>query len=169
MDNNYSFESLYRAAISGDLNTVAKCLEAGANLEDKNHALRESIEKGHIEVARYLLKHGADIHRHKERALNDALNSGKLDMVSFLVENGADIHAVKERAFITAARRADYPLMRYLLSLDTDPKLDLRTAPEEVKQWVAQYINSITLNNKLQSTLPEKKDKQASKVNDGKL
>lgn len=59
--------------------------------------------------------------------------------------------------------------MRYLLSLGTDPKLDLRTAPEEVRQWIAQYINSSNLNNKLQNSLPEKEDKQASRVNDGKL
>ncbi|WP_175888067.1 ankyrin repeat domain-containing protein [Burkholderia contaminans] len=163
------YENIYLAAARGDLDSIKECVEAGADRLGKNNALNECVEHGHIEIAKYLLEHGANIHSQKERALRIALDAGQLDMAIFLVEQGSDIHSVKEEALIGAARKAHYPIMRYLLSLGTDPKLDFRTAPEEVKEWMAQYINSSTLNDKLQNSLPEKEDKPASKVNNGKL
>lgn len=48
---------------------------------------------GFLEVADYLIKHGADIELGASTPLMEAAQEGHLDLVKFLLENKADVHA----------------------------------------------------------------------------
>lgn len=175
-DNEFNLADLLHGAETGDLERVRNNLEAVNTVRTgvvskihTTHALLWACENGHIEVAKYLLEQGADIHAEREIVLRFALQTGNLEMATFLIENGADIHLIKESSLILAAKIANYPTIRYLLALGTDPKLDFRQATEEVRVWIDQYINSSNLNDKLQNSLAEKPDKPASEFNDGKI
>lgn len=141
----------------------------GKSMEQKHNITEfwRAAEQGDLQTVRQFVEVGVDIHSRFEYALRTALQNGYLDMVDFLVAKGADIQSMKERAFMEAARKGNYTTLRYILALGVDPKLDLRQAPEEVREWIAQYINSSTLNDKLQNSLAEKPDRAS--FNEGKL
>lgn len=70
----------------------------GANInaqteETQETALTLACCGGFLEVADYLIKHGADIELGASTPLMEAAQEGHLDLVKFLLENKADVHA----------------------------------------------------------------------------
>ncbi len=49
--------------------------------------------EGHLEVVKYLVSEGADIHAENDCAARWASRKGHLEVVKYLVLEGADIHA----------------------------------------------------------------------------
>jgi ankyrin repeat protein len=47
-----------------------------------------SVKNGHIDVVKYLIDQGADIHANNEWILYYGISRGHLDIVKFLVEKG---------------------------------------------------------------------------------
>lgn len=71
---------------------------SGANInaqteETQETALTLACCGGFLEVADYLIKHGADIELGASTPLMEAAQEGHLDLVKFLLENKADVHA----------------------------------------------------------------------------
>src|SRR5690606_34115855 len=62
-----------------------------------------AASNGHLEVVKYLVGLGADIHANNEYALRWAAENGHLEMVKYLVGLGADIHVDNEQALRGAA------------------------------------------------------------------
>ena len=58
-------ETLWNAARSGDLETIKKLVTAGVDVNAKTKynatALAYSCDKGHVDIVRYLLEHGAEV------------------------------------------------------------------------------------------------------------
>jgi ankyrin repeat protein len=58
-----------------------------------DYALGCCAEMGHLEMVKYLVEQGADIHAKDDSALRWSAEKGHLDVVDYLMEQGADINA----------------------------------------------------------------------------
>ena len=69
-------------------------IENGADVHARDdYAIRYSAKNGHIEVVKYLIDNGADIHACNDFALRYSAANGHLEVVKYLIENGADVQA----------------------------------------------------------------------------
>ena len=101
-------KKLLKAARSGDIEQVKKCIERGANIEanDPNYgeakdhhaygktALMHAAEKGHLSIAKLLIERGANVNAKNTSyggtALAGAAFMGHIKIVKLLIDNGAD-------------------------------------------------------------------------------
>ena len=74
---------------------------------DKYYPLRTSSCKGKIEVVKFLVEKGANIHADNDYAHRE-YSLFHIDIVKFLVENGADIHVNNDNALINASIKLKY-------------------------------------------------------------
>jgi uncharacterized protein len=89
---------IWRAAFEGDLAEVVRLGEQDPtliNAKDDNHTpLMRAVERRHVEVVRWLLDQGADVHDHTSAGRGTALwrasMGGCLALVDLLLERGAD-------------------------------------------------------------------------------
>lgn len=87
-------------------------------------ALIESVIGGHLEMSRFLIEKGADIHIREDQALISACQGGHLGIVKLLIENGADIHAQTERALESAIQFSkDIEIVKLLIGNGADVRL----------------------------------------------
>ena len=89
---------LYNAAESGYLVIVDLLLSFKAsveafNVEEQRTSFYQAVENGHFEVAKLLLRNGADIDARSPTGLTPlfcAINRGDVDFVEYLLEHGAN-------------------------------------------------------------------------------
>ena len=70
---------------------------------------------GQIDVIKYLVPLGVDIHTRDEEGFIWACSNGKIDVVKYLVLLGVDIHARDEKGFIWACEYGHIAVVRYLV------------------------------------------------------
>ena len=91
------------------------------SFQDKNEALTFASQEGHIDIVKYLVENGADIHARDELALREASENGHVEVVKFLLENGADIHGRdylgSDAALREASNNGHVEVVNYLKSL----------------------------------------------------
>lgn len=130
---------MFRAAISGDLETVKRLLGKDPSLARSQHAYRTpiyfAVRENRLEVAAFLLEHGADP---LSLAVNDSLldicrDRGYDKMQELLEANLAGAHGAspKGTAVAAAIRERDLPKVRSLL--DASPEL-LQSGDEHSNQ-----------------------------------
>ncbi len=100
---------LSSAAHDGRLNIVKLLVSLGANVNDPSNpsdsgpspegAIEYAANRGHLDVVRYLLDHGAIVNhmvngRIRCQALVGAVIWGHLEVAKMLVERGADVNAI---------------------------------------------------------------------------
>lgn len=130
-------KELCDAARKGDLAAVQRYVAEGANVNvtaydngNGNTALTEAAFGGHLDVAKYLVEHGANIldmvkylveHgvdvNAKNTLLMDFAEDGHLDAVKYLVEHGADVNAKDdgETALMKAAKAGHWDVVEWLV------------------------------------------------------
>jgi ankyrin repeat protein len=105
------------ACLHGNLPVIkymVGCADANEPLE---YPLLEAIEHGHLEVVKFLVERGADIHARSGSALRTACVHGRFDVVRYLVECGADIHMHGEYPLLSSCIVGRVDLVEYLIEL----------------------------------------------------
>ena len=107
---------LRAASRYGYLEMVKYLVENGADIHARNdNALREASRYGHLDIVKYLVENGADIHALNDEALRMASYNGHLDIVKFLVNNGANIHSLGNWALIMAIIKGHLEVVKFLV------------------------------------------------------
>ena len=122
-----SADPFHDAASSGDLARVKVILKAHPKLVDAKDAigvtaLDYALSKGHLDVAKFLLAHGASVKSKDVKAgetpLYYAVMSGRTDAVQLLLSHNADINA--RNTFggtpLTFAEKSHHPNIAEFLS-----------------------------------------------------
>ena len=84
-------------------------------MPQNDESLRLSAENGHIDMVKYLVENGADIHAQNDESLRLSAKNGHLGVVKYLVENGADVHADDDCALYLSACNGHLEVVRLLL------------------------------------------------------
>lgn len=112
--------ALTNAALMGHLDIVKYLIEHGANIHAHNdRAIQLASNYGKLDVVKYLVEHGANVCVNDNYAVKWAAHSGHLSVVQYLVEHGADIHANQNYAIRFAAKHGDINMVKYLVSVQS--------------------------------------------------
>jgi ankyrin repeat protein len=71
------------------------------------------VENGHLDVVKYLIEQGADIHAKNNEALRNSAEKGDLDIVKYLVEHGAAVHSIEDYALRYSAVKGHLEIVKY--------------------------------------------------------
>ena len=82
-----------------------------------NEVLEIAAEKGNLEVVKFLVEEGVDVHTYDDCALCGAAEKGHLEVVKFLVAKGADVHARDNYALRWAADKGHLEIVKFLKSV----------------------------------------------------
>jgi ankyrin repeat protein len=126
---------LMTVARSGELDAVLVLLDGGANINAKEPsqdqtAVMWAISEGRIEVARELVKHGADIHAATKREFTPllfAVREGDAESAKMLLDAGADVNATakdNKSALLVATLRGHADIAAILLAEGADPNAE---------------------------------------------
>ena len=124
-DCYYDSSFLIEAAREGELSLILHAfkLEKLRNFQYKyEEAVRRASENGHLEVVKFLLEQGADIHSSGNYPLRIACKNGHFDLVKFLIEHKADIHAYDGQALRWAKESGHLQIVSYLIDKGDVPK-----------------------------------------------
>ena len=130
MKQEYKDLYLIKACKDGDLDTVKKLIENGANVNAKNHygwtALIEASMSGHLKIVQYLVEIGKDKKIDIDAKDNDgstaliwASRDGHSETVKYLLEKGACINAKNDSgntALIEASYSGNLETVQYILA-----------------------------------------------------
>jgi ankyrin repeat protein len=108
------------SSLEGELELVIWSLKKGVKYNSLNTALNGASENGHLEVVKYLVEAGADIHNSDEFPLRLAIYNGHLEIVKYLIELGADIHIYEDFALRIASRDGYLEIVKYLVEKGAD-------------------------------------------------
>lgn len=96
-------QMLEAAARKGDLATVKKCVELGADVQhNDNFALRQACLNGQDDLVSYLIDKGADVNAGDGEPLVGAARYGYDDTVGLLIDKGANVDANGATALFAA-------------------------------------------------------------------
>lgn len=126
-------DELVNAANAGDLETVKRLIEAGADPNSVDQHGMGPLLTFHPEVTDYLLQHGADPDLQRNENIAPVLVgiSSNLECVRLMLEAGADVNRASEHngetALHAAAGDSNAAVVRLLLENGADP--NARTKP----------------------------------------
>ena len=132
IDKNILNKMMIEMAKQGNIRGVEYFLtDKGADIDD---ALRWSSQKGHLEVVKYLVSKGADIHADNDFALRFAGYNGYLEVVKYLVFKGANIHANNNAALRIASEAGHLEVVKYL----TENGANIRADDDYALKWASR-------------------------------
>lgn len=126
-------DELVQAAVAGDLDSVRRLIEGGADPNSVDRHGMGPLLNFHPEVTRYLLEQGADPNRQRNENIAPVLLgvSSNIECLRLMLEAGADVNRAGEHNGETAlhavAGGSDTEAVRLLLSYGADP--NARTKP----------------------------------------
>ena len=131
----------------GHLEIVRHLIEkvGGYNIND---SLRWASLRGQLEVVKYLVSKGADIHVFDEISLRWASEEGHLETVKYLIENGADIHALNDFSLMSAVRNGHLHVVKYLIEHGKiHEKIDtaIQNAIRNERHDIVEYLKSLSI------------------------
>ncbi|XP_030749745.1 uncharacterized protein LOC115877640 [Sitophilus oryzae] len=130
---------LHRAARLGYEDITAYCLEKmECNPSPKDNAgytpLHEACIRGHLEIARFLLQYGANVHESAQggvRPLHEAVENGFVEIVRLLLSYGADPSLATYSGVTPLSLAADETTRKLLMSYMTDKEGESGGGPWE--------------------------------------
>jgi ankyrin repeat protein len=150
------------AAENGHLDIVKFLISEGVDVHsDKDYPLRYSARYGHFDVVKLLIENGADIHSKNNRALQQACNNGHLSIVQYLMNKGANPDCEKFNSIYSAAKNKHYDIVKFFMTLEYNIEKIVRSYKEEE---VIKTFSSWLLNSKLNNDLAHKESKVRLKL-----
>ncbi len=122
IDNGVAYDdnTLRCASKYGHLEIVKYLVSLGADIHAEGEwALKYACKKDHINVVEYLVSKGSNIRVDDNLPLDIACKYGNIEIAKYLVSLGADIYAIKKDSLRYAVNRCRFQIMRYLLSIDS--------------------------------------------------
>lgn len=118
---------LIRAAAAGNLHNVKELLREGVDVNGVNHIGQSALMSSEtMEVAKYLVDHGADIRQKDDdgwTALMWSINKNNVELTKFLISLGVDVNARDNMgwsALLVAADEGNISLMEILIDQGVD-------------------------------------------------
>ncbi|KAH9904699.1 hypothetical protein F4778DRAFT_41758 [Xylariomycetidae sp. FL2044] len=135
--------ALLMAVSYGQERSVAKLLDAGAQIKDNENLLQAAAQKGNIEIAKRLLDAGLDVNKRAEgqwTPIIAAVVYEHFEMLRLLCEHGADISVLVEEFRFFVRRRDDGNIDRMAMHVGKEGQdLTAETLnegmPEEERGW----------------------------------
>jgi len=130
---------LCQRVYKGDIDAVKNLLQENPDVQldwklpDGTTALFMAVEKGHIDIARLLLGHNADVnatHRGGSNPLHLAVQGNSHQMIELLLQSGCDVNATNalgETALFAAAGKGDLKTVELLLKYRADTNIAKHT------------------------------------------
>ena len=124
--------------------------------------------EGHIDVAKMLIQHGADVNavdEDKETALHCCARGGYVDVARLLIQNGVDINAVEnsneETALCFAASRKHVPCVLHLLccGAEIDEKA-IEKDETELLHSIEDRVSLLRSGNRIGTNLMSKEERR---------
>ena len=109
-------KKLISAVKSNDLVLVKRLLKGEAVNNDIDCSLRWSVFNNYLEVVKFLVRKGANIHAHNDEALRESSRLGHFEIVKFLVTQGANIHADDDYPLRGAAAEGHLEIVKFLVT-----------------------------------------------------
>jgi len=132
-------ESLFKACRKGEIESVKRFLDKGANVNSRDHSrnslLGIAAKSGHLDLVKFLLDKGAEINgidatnAVNRTPLMEACGVGHFEIVKLLVELGADSNLKNrnwETALALASSRGRVEIVQFLLENGADTKVEDR-------------------------------------------
>ncbi len=147
--NNQLINDSFKSACRNDhLNVVKYLVEKGADIHVNNEiALRNAIYYGNIDVIKFLVENGANIHILNNQPLVDSCSDGYLVVVKYLIEKGANIHSNDDEPLRRASNDGHLDVVKYLIS-NMDPQYVMDKLPQFTKYITDPKYSHIGLSNK---------------------
>ncbi len=144
-DNNYlpfinmleghkTDEMITTMVYEGSVEGVSMMLSEGVNIHPHHDDMIVASEWGHLEVVKYLVEHGADVHAEDDAALELASMNGYLKIVEYLTEKGANIHTEDDWALRHACQSGHLEVVRYLV----EHGANVHAGDDEPIKWAIQ-------------------------------
>ena len=113
--NSQGWSLLALASNFGKLEVIKMLLDCGVNIDgttnDSEKAIHRAIIAGYCDIAKYLIRRGADVRAVRKgdgcTALHQAAYRGLVDIVGLLIKGGAEVNAVDRRGSV-ALHSASY-------------------------------------------------------------
>src|SRR5262245_14764357 len=107
--------AICKAAERGDLNSVRRLHQSGADLRLHDNALLfAACEGGYLDIVRYLHENGVEINARNQELLCRACKHGHLDVVRYLHQNGVPLNAPNQEPLCRACQHGHLDIVRYL-------------------------------------------------------
>ena len=82
-----------------------------------NQALRNAARNGHVEIVKYLITNGANVHANNNQALRNAALGGHLEVVKYLIEDhDANVNPEHDHVLSGAVEYGHLDVVKYLVS-----------------------------------------------------
>lgn len=140
---NLSIDELYTAAFKNYNHKVIRNL---MNIDpicclkfDHDCAMRNAIKHDHLDIVKFLVNNGMNIHYNNDYPLFRAVNEGFLDIVKYLIEKGAKIHTGTCGVLEEAINNRHLHIVKYLVEIE---RADIHANDDYPLRWSA-YIGDL--------------------------
>lgn len=113
--------AVMKALKQGDLSTIKSLVKQGMDIDhggEKGPSILEwAIFYNQLEIVKWLIENGANIHVNNDEPLMKSMSTENLELVEYLIKMGANIHAGHDYAIKMAANQRWPAAVELLLSL----------------------------------------------------
>ena len=148
LDNELAEYFLLQSAVmANEFSLVKYALQRKFDIDEVSEMLPWAVSKGNLEITKYLLDRGADIHMANDRSLIAAVILNNFDILKLLIKRGANIHSEDDYPLIVASKFGHLHIVKYLIENGADVTAQnyqaLNTAKEYGHKEIEQYLENL--------------------------